>query len=66
MSEKDFDKGFKSGFKHGREYRNTEVGLIIHDVILSFFDDDDTFTEKDKLLLKVNKAIAEGIKLRDN
>ena len=34
---------------------------IVHDTIKDFFDDSETFNDKDKFLLKINKAICNNI-----
>lgn len=43
------------------EISKDDARKIVHDTIYDFFDDSETFNDKDELLLKINKAICNNI-----
>ena len=52
---------YKSESERKEEISKDDAIKIVHDTIHDFFVDSETFNDKDKLLLKINKAICNNI-----
>lgn len=62
MEYKDFKfSEMQSESEKKEEISKDDAIKIVHDTIHDFFDDSETFTDKDELLLKINKAICNNI-----